>query len=184
MKRIGNKYRVVAFGAGGQQSDRRADQFLDIAHILDCLSRKLAPAPCAGRGSLPAFERLVDGLDPRLLTLPRRKIIDHFAVEFVAGANLDLLEAIEDIELCERDPADAVIGNRLAHQHRVEPAATALAPGNRPELVTALAQELPDFILLFCREGPLADARRVRLGDAKHIMQGAGANARTCGSLP
>ena len=52
---------VVAVGAGGQQRDRRADQFFHPAHILDGVGGKLGPAAGAGGGFAPAFQGLVDG---------------------------------------------------------------------------------------------------------------------------
>ena len=81
MKRVSNKYRIVAFRAGGQQRNRRADQLFDITHIFD------SPAPgvrssCGHRPwslpNLPAFRRSASpwlaALDPpednRLLRRP------------------------------------------------------------------------------------------------------------------
>src|SRR5690606_38244967 len=132
--RIGNKYGVVPLGAGRQERHRRADQLLDVADILDRLRRKIVPAARAGGGALPALERLVDRLDARLRALAGRQVVDDLAVEPVAGADLDFVHAVEHVELGQRDALDAVDGDGLAHQHRVEPAATALAPGNGAEL--------------------------------------------------
>ena len=41
LKRIGHKYRVVPFRAGGKQRHRGADQFLDVADIFDGLRRQM-----------------------------------------------------------------------------------------------------------------------------------------------
>ena len=63
---------------------------------------------------------------------------------------------------------DAADRDRLAHQHRVEPAAAALAAGDRAELVAALAEPLADLVVELGREGARADAGGVGLDDAEH----------------
>src|SRR5438132_7175226 len=99
----------------------------------------------------------------------RRQIIIILPVEFVADADLQFLEAVEHVELGEGDAGDAGYGHRLADQHRIEPAATALAPGDRAELMAARAKPLADRIVLLGRERARADARRISLGDTEHI---------------
>ena len=74
-------------------------------------------------------------------------------------------------------PLDAVHRHRLAHQHGVEPAAAALAARDDTEFVPAGAQKLADLVRLLGRERPLADARRVGLGDAQHIADRTGTDA-------
>ena len=86
----------------------------------------------------------------------------------VAGADLHRLEPVEHVELGQRDAGDAADRGRLAHQHRVEPAAAALAAGDGAELVAALAELLADLIVLLGREGAGADAGGVGLDDAEH----------------
>ena len=65
-------------------------------------------------------------------------------------------------------PVDPAGGAGLAHQHRVEPAAAALAPGDGAELAPPLAQPLADRVVQLGRERPLADPRGVGLDDAEH----------------
>ena len=62
-------------------------------------------------------------------------------------------------------PADL---DRLAHQHRVEPAAAPPPPGHGAELAAALAEALADLVGELGRERAAADPRRVGLGDAEH----------------
>jgi hypothetical protein len=57
---------------------------------------------------------------------------------------------------------------RLAHQHRVEPAAAALAAGDGAELAAALAEPLADLVVELGRERAGADPGRVGLDDAEH----------------
>jgi hypothetical protein len=56
---------------------------------------------------------------------------------------LIVVEPVEHVELGQRDAGDARHGAGLAHQHRVEPAAAALAPGDGAEFMAALAQRWP-----------------------------------------
>src|SRR5690242_19323329 len=98
----------------------------------------------------------------------RRQIVELAAVEPIAGADLHRLEAVEDVELGERNAGDPADCHRLSDQHRVKPAAAAAAAGDRAELVPALAEPLSDLIVLLGREGTGADTGRVRLGDAEH----------------
>ena len=52
-------------------------------------------------------KRLVDRLHARLRVVAGRQAVDALAVERVADADLDRLEAVEHVELGERDAVDA-----------------------------------------------------------------------------
>src|SRR5690606_22675424 len=123
------------------------------------------------------------GLDPRLSALARGEIIDRLTVEPVADADLDGLETVEDVELRERDAVDAGGAHGLAHEGGVEPAAAALAARNHPELLALLPDELAGLVEQLGRERPLAHPGRISLGDAEHVVDGAGPEARTRGGL-
>ena len=112
---------------------------------------------CAGRSAqerapavvpLPTLDRLVDGLDPRLRRLARWQPVDPLAIELVVGADVDRLESVEDVELGQRDAVDARRLDRLAHQHRVEPAAAPPPARVDPVLVAAIADPLADLVVL------------------------------------
>src|SRR6185437_13922070 len=94
------------------------------------------------------------------------------------GADLDLGEAVQHVELGQGNAVDAADLDRLPHHDRVEPAATALAAGDGAELAAALAEPLPGLVGELGREGAAADARRIGLGDAEDIADCAGTNAR------
>ena len=66
----------------------------------------------------------------------------------------------------------------LAHQHRVEPAAAALAARDGAEFVAAFAEALADLVVQLGGERAFADARGVGLGDAEHEADGARPEAR------
>ena len=151
--------------------------------ILYRLRRQVVPRPRAGRRGLPALHRLVDRLDSGLCALAARQIVDFLAVQHVADANLDLVEAVEHVELGQGDAGDPVDRHRLAHQHGIEPAAAALAPRHGAELVPLLAEELANLVVLLRRERSLADAGRIGLGDAEYIADTARPHAGACRRL-
>src|SRR5581483_144288 len=174
LERVLHKDGILALRAGGEHGHRTADQLLDSPHVFYGLRRQLRPGAGPRCGLLPAVDRLVDRLDAGLGEFARRQIVDDAAVEPVAGADLDRVEAVEDVELGERQAVDAAGAHGLAHQHGVEPAAAAGPPGDGAELAAALAERLADVVLLLGRERPLPDPRGVGLADAEHVIDGVG----------
>src|SRR3546814_7648892 len=85
----------------------------------------------------------------------------------VCSSDLDLLEAVENVELGQRDALDAGQLGSLAHHHRVEPAAAPLPARDHAELAAARAQQLAGGIGQLGRKGAAADTRGVGLGDAR-----------------
>ena len=96
-------------------------------------------------------------------------------------ADLDLVEAVENIELRQRDAIDAGCFDRLPRQNGVEPAAAAPPAGVGAELPPAIADQLADGIMQFAGKGPAADAGRIGLGDAENIADRAGSKSRADG---
>ncbi len=84
-------------------------------------------------------------------------MIQRRAVQLVAGADFYLRKTVQHIQLGERDAVHAAGDHGLAHQHRVEPAAAALAPGDGAEFLAALAQLFADSVFQFGGERSLAD---------------------------
>src|SRR3546814_2918323 len=89
----------------------------------------------------------------------------------VCSSDLDLLEAVENVELGQRDALDAGQLGSLAHHHRVEPAAAPLPARDHAELAAARAQQLAGGIGQLGRKGAAADTRGVGLGDAEHEVE-------------
>ena len=81
-------------------------------------------------------------------------------------------------------PVMPLISTDAAQARRVEPAAAARAAGDRAEFVAAHAQMLADFVVELGRERTAADARRVRLHDAEHVVEAARPDAGARASLP
>src|SRR5580704_13516389 len=173
-ERVLHQDRVLALGTCRQQRRRAAYQFLDPADVFDGLGRQFGPRARAGGFLLPAGDGFVDRLHARLGVLARRQIIDLLAVEPIADADLDLLEAVEDVELGQSEAADAAGAHRLAHQHGVEPATAPRPAGDDAEFLAALAERLADLVELLGRKRPGADTGGVGLADAEHIAYGIG----------
>ncbi|MBA7633276.1 hypothetical protein ES703_40838 [subsurface metagenome] len=112
-------------------------------------------------------------------------MVDFLAVQPIAGADLNAVEAVENVELGQRQPSDAAGADGLPHQNRIEPAASARPAGIGAELPAPLADLAADLVVLLGRERTLADPGRVGLADAKHIADRArahtGAGRGLCG---
>src|SRR6185436_1339857 len=159
---------VFAFRARRQERDRASDQFLDAPDIFDGLGRQLRPVSRARRWFLPAVDRFIHRLVPRLRLFAGRKIVDFTAIQPVAHANLDLVEAIEDVELGEREAVNPTSQHSLPHEHGVEPAAAAGAPGHGAELAAPLSERFADRVVhLVGGKRTKPDARRVGLAYTK-----------------
>src|SRR5947209_18474278 len=106
-------------------------------------------------------------------------MVDRLAVELIADADLDLVEAVEDVELGQGEPIDPRGPRGLSYQHGIKPAAAPLAPGVDAELLAAAADFLTNLVVQLGRERPESDAGGVGLADAKHVADRTGANARS-----
>src|SRR5712691_6029085 len=166
LERVLDQNSIFAFRAGGKQSDWATHQFLDPTDVFDGLRRQVRPGAGIGGRLLPAFDSLVDRLNSGLRALAGRQMVDFLAVQGVAGADLDRIEAIENVELGQRQPVDAAGPHGLAHQHRVEPAAAPRAAGIGAEFAATLADPAAGLVVLFGREWSLPHPRRIGLADA------------------
>src|SRR5436853_320625 len=83
------------------------------SNIFHGLRRQICPTSCAARRAVPAFYRLVDRLQPRLLVGVGRQMVEYLAVQAIADTDLDGFERIEDVELGEHDAVDSAGYDRL-----------------------------------------------------------------------
>src|SRR5689334_22175010 len=104
-------------------------------------------------------------------------MVDLLAVERVARADLDAIEAVENIELRQRQSVDATGAHGLTYEDRVKPAAAAGPAGIGAELAASFTYLAADCIVLLGRERALADAGRVGLAEAEHVADGTGPEA-------
>ena len=95
------------------------------------------------------------------------------------------VEAVEHVELGQRDGAVAGQPDAEADSHRVVPAAAPRPAGRCSVLDPSLAQALSLLVLELGRQRPRADRRGVRLGHAEDLVDGhrgqAGAQAGASG---
>ena len=106
-----------------------------------------------------------------------RRVFGALAAVFVGDADLQLLHAVEDVELGDAQAGDAVDGDRALERDDVHPAAAARTAGGGAVFLAAVADALADFVVELGRERAAADARGVGLGDAEHVVDRIGADA-------
>src|SRR5215469_15941345 len=111
-------------------------------------------------------------------------MIQDFPVERIARADLDRVEAIQHIELGQRDAVYAAGDHRLTNENGIEPTAAALAPRDGAEFMASLAQLLAGGVFQFGWEGAFAHARGVTFDDAQHSADFARPHARARRRLP
>jgi hypothetical protein len=106
VERIAHQDRVIAFRAGGQQRNRAIDQFLDLAHILDRLRRQVQPRTGRRRWYPSSLRKdWYTGSMRDCAPCPCRQPVDHCAIELVSRTDLDLVEAVQHVQLGQRDAA-------------------------------------------------------------------------------
>src|SRR5690606_11087084 len=99
-----------------------------------------------------------------------RGVFGFLAAVAVGDAHLQLVHAVEHVELGDAKATDAVDRHRALERDDVDPAAAARAAGGGAVLLATVADALPDFVMQFGRERPTAHARGVGLGDAEHVV--------------
>src|SRR3954471_13232539 len=107
LERVLYQNSILAFGAGGKQCNGTTDQFLHPPDIFNGLRRQIRPGAGIRGRLLPALDALINRLDPRPRALAGREMVDFATVQPVAGADLNRIETVQDIELCQRQSVDA-----------------------------------------------------------------------------
>src|SRR5258705_9886626 len=97
LKRVLDQNSILAFRAGGKQSDWATHQFLDPADIFDGLRRQICPGAGIGGLLLPSFDGLVDRLYSGLRPLARRRMGDFLSGQSTPQADPPRVEALEKI---------------------------------------------------------------------------------------
>src|SRR5919204_454479 len=158
LERVLHQNGVLALGAGRQQRDRTAHQFLDAAHVLDRLCRQLRPGPRPRSLRLPALDGLVDRLDLSLGVPARRQIVDIPTIEAVSHTNLKFSQTIKDVELGQSQAVDAAGTHGLPYKYGVEPTAAPRPTGHGAEFAPAFPEQAPDLAPERQRIGQIHDA--------------------------
>ena len=109
--------------------------------------------------------------------------VNRFAVQLVAGAQPQLFQAIEHVELGDAQARQTIDLRAALEQSRVKPAAAARTAGGHAffsahggHVVTGCARGFP---VEFGGEWAAAHAGAIRLGDAQDVVQHARAHARS-----
>ena len=90
-------------------------------------------------------------------------------VEPVAGAQAHHRHSVQDVELRDAQPREAVDPNRAPQARDVEPAAAAGPPRRRAELAAPGGEAAPRLVVQLGGERPGAHPGRVRLGDPEDV---------------
>ena len=121
------------------------------------------------------------GKRPRLgevkVGLVVRQVVVVDAVDLVPGADPHDVEVVEDVELRDGEFGQRVEPHGVAQHDGVEPAGPATTAGVGAELAADGDDVFADFVEQFGGERSGADAGDVRLRDAEHPVDVAGADA-------
>src|SRR5262249_8157889 len=98
-----------------------------------------------------------------------RKVIHGPVPMHVLSSNLDLFQAIENVELGYDQSVDVAELDRISNGDQVKPPAAARAARCGSVLAAHLSKHLPGGVLQLRREGAPPHARRVSLGHAPHL---------------
>src|SRR5690606_1415873 len=169
----------VAIRPGGYHRQRAAGQLLQGAQVGAGGRRKLVPVGDAVGILLPARELQVHrhALLPALRV--ERGVFGLLAAVLVADAHLQGVEPVQPVGRGDAQAADAVDGDRALERNDVDPAAAARAAGGGAVLLATVTQALPGRIVQLGRERTAADAGRVGLADAQHVVDRVRAHAGT-----
>ncbi len=150
-----------------QHHGHLADDF-ERADVLARLGRQVAELGRASRRRGPALQRFVDRRARGELRRVAGHLGDDVRSALIRRAHLQLIEAVEHVELGDGDRGHPVDADRVADRHGVEPSAASRPARGRAVLLARLAQSLAHRIEELGRQRSSADARRVRLRHAEH----------------
>src|SRR5438034_1974625 len=138
-RRLFAQDRLVALGAGGDETEGYTLQLLEPLDIAARLRRQVGLVPGAdGRGA-PALDLLVDGLGRGHDGLVLGELREDLATVPVGDADLHRLALVEHVELREGHGVEPVDPHCVASDDRVEPAAASRPPGGGAVFVAARA---------------------------------------------
>src|SRR5262245_49873123 len=123
------------------------------------------------RGSFPSRQSRIHRFHTTQILRDRRQRFTNLAVQFVAGADLDLIQRIEDVELRQRNRSEAIDLCCITSGECIEPTATTWSTSRSAILATSLADQLAQFRFAFehlCWKGTLTHASCVSAHNPKH----------------
>lgn len=168
---------LAAVRADGDDAQGHFRQFADAFHVLAGRFRQFFIGLAVRNVAFPAGHFFVYRFDLFQYVKAGRVFFEQLALVFVARADLDRVEVVEDIQTGDSQVVEAVQHSRVFDDSRIEPAAAAGTARNGAEFMARVAEVFADFVVLFRREGACADAGRVGFDDADDVFHAAGADA-------
>src|SRR6185437_6437648 len=99
------------------------------------------------------------------------KFGEYVLAHAIRGAESDLVQGIQHVELGDRKVRESVDAHRVAHDYCVEPAAAPRTSGSRAKFIPELAHLRLKGLGEFRWQRPLSHTRRVRLDDSEATVQ-------------
>ncbi len=163
--------RLFAIRAGRDDVDGGFDLVFDELDVVARVDRQLFQRARAIRGLLPARQFGVDRFE-RVVAVEAGQAGHRARMDaLVAHADFDRVEAVEYVQLRQADAGHAVDADREFDGSGVEPAAATLATGGCADFLALREQRFADGVEQFGREGTAADACRIGLRDAQHVVE-------------
>src|SRR5690606_9983747 len=181
-KRIAQYDGFVAIWPCGNHVDRHIAQFSYAFQVTTSVDGQLVVVGYAHGGLGPAghfFQNRL-GFGNRVCAVGQH--VQELALVAVTHTNLDLLNAVQHIQLGDAQTGNTVDHDRTLHGSSIKPATTTRTTRYGTELLAHGSQTHAGVIQQFGREWTRTHARGVGLGDTQHVAQFLRANTRTCGS--
>src|SRR5439155_5294778 len=118
---------------------RQLDEFTETVEVTAGRSGKVGQLACLGDVKLPTRHGLVHGTAFFQEKAIAGEIVNVFALHFIAGANLEVIDHAEDVEQHDGQLIGAAQSRGVADGDGVEPAAAARPAGHGAELAPGLA---------------------------------------------
>src|SRR5829696_2472964 len=163
--------RLVALGPDADHAQRCPDLGLDEPHKVARGFGEIPPHPAPRDVLTPPRQRLVYGPGMMKVRLVHRITLHGLAVDLVADADVYLLDRGEHVEQRDGHVRDAVERGGPFHRGQIEPAHPPRSPRGRAVLPPDAPYGLPRIVEELRGHRPVADARRVSLGNAYHVLQ-------------
>src|SRR6185312_185979 len=130
---------LVASRSDTDIGDWRFDKLLDSVEIRTRSRWKIFQRARVGRRRAPAGERFVNGLGVTQHGEIAGKFGEHVLAHAIRGAESDLVQRIQHVELGDCKIRESVDAHRVAHDYRVEPAAAPRTSRSRAKFIPELA---------------------------------------------
>src|SRR5258706_2241149 len=157
---------LVTIGAGRYHVHRHTTGLLDALEVIARIRRQILVTRDPDGALRPSRNFLIDRFAPGQCIGARWKNVDQLAADLVTDTDLQCLDAIEHVEVCDAQAGYAIDLNGTLERCGIEPATPSRPSGHRAEFLPARAQLLADIVFQFRGKRPRADARGIGLGDA------------------